>query len=76
MDQPLCCGKCRLYNKDYDCCQVTRNSVYPDFVDKTCPLKTVPKHVYNDKNKFAVENKYMSYQDGYNQAIDEMLRGK
>ena len=40
-----------------------------------CPLKPLPKYV-KDKNTFAIENKYMNYQDGYNACLDVILEGK
>jgi len=37
-------------------------------------LKPMPTQVI-DRNTFAIENKYMNYQDGYNACIDEILGG-
>ena len=42
---------------------------------KFCPLKPMPTHVI-DRNTFAIENKHMNYQDGYNACIDEITGGE
>lgn len=42
---------------------------------KWCPAKEIPTHI-TDKNTFAIENKHMNYQDGYNTCLDEILKGE
>lgn len=40
-----------------------------------CQIKPMLTHV-TDRNTFAIENKHMNYQDGYNACIGEILRGE
>lgn len=77
VDMSKSCADCRLRRGLF--CGENGNSLY-DYIhnddslnDKPswCSLKPLPTHVTN-KNTFAVENKYMNYQDGYNACLDEI----
>ena len=40
---------------------------------KLLRVKPMPTQVIGYRNTFAIENKYMNYQDGYNACIDDIL---
>lgn len=73
MDKPKSCMFCPLIDGETGECK--EGGIIEDNENPTyCPLRLLPKYV-RDKNTFAVENKYMNYQDGYNACLDEILGG-
>lgn len=76
VDMPKSCSECPLFNSDFYACQLVFAELYEEvrkgIRHENCPLKPLPKHVI-DRNKFAIENKYMNYQDGFNACLDEIL---
>lgn len=79
MDMPKECGKCNLYDPEYDVCEATDKYVRTFGKPDWCPLRELPgKAEVSDCGELCdTDDWYDSgYADGYNACIDELLGGK
>lgn len=77
MDMPKDCGKCNLYDHEYDVCEPTDKNVRTFGKPNWCPLRELPsKYAEKDFTPIKDERYDNGYEDGYNACIDELLKGE
>lgn len=83
IDMPSCCGECPIHASYADSafsireywCATVGEDVNPKTKPDWCPLKMLPEKYEIDKNKCCDPFYEFEFEYGYNQCIDEILRG-
>ena len=73
MDMPKECGKCNLYDPEYDVCEPTDKYVRTFGKPDWCPLRELMEKK-DLKNALTMTN--LGWIEGYNACIDELLGGE
>ena len=77
MDMPSSCNECDFLDEQYHYCNVPwfgkDVSDYVECRHESCPLRECPEKKVFDETSISFHE--MSFNDGYNACIDEILRG-
>lgn len=73
MDMPKECGKCNLYDPEYDVCEATDKYVRTFGKPDWCPLRELPEKKEDNANN---SEAFACFKLGYNACIDELLGGE
>lgn len=79
-EMPSCCNNCPCFNgvEDRSDCNLLEKEIEDILIiDKDCPLKPIPHNDFIDEaESYQTEEEYKAYVSGWNECLDEILRGE